>query len=77
MPTLKKRLNITLSKEMALFLQKVSVRDGVPQATKASELLEKVMEIEEDEYFSTVADTRAKDTKAGTMSHDEFWSKTL
>ena len=35
------------------------------------------MEIEEDEYFSTVADTRAKDTKAGTMSHDEFWSKTL
>ena len=62
---------------MALFLKKVSVRDGVPLATKASELLEKVMEIEEDEYFASVADARVSDTSVGTMSHEEFWSKVL
>lgn len=77
MPTLKKRLNITLSKEMAIFLEKISLRDGVPQATKASELLEKVMEIEEDGYFSAIADTRVADKSVGSLSHKEFWSKVL
>ena len=76
MPTTKKRLNISLSKETALFLRKLSLRDDVPQATKAVQLLEKALELEEDEYFSALADQRAA-KPAGWMSHEEFWSKVL
>lgn len=76
MPTSKKRLNITLSKQTALFLRHLSLRDDVPQATKAAELLEKALEMEEDEYFSAEADKRAaKDV--GWMSHEAFWKKVL
>lgn len=76
MPTSKKRLNISLSKDMAIFLEKLSLRDDVPQATKAVQLLEKALEMEEDEYFSAAADSRAA-KKVGWMSHKEFWSKVV
>ncbi len=77
MPTSKKRLNITLPKETALFLQKIALRDDVPQATKVVQLVERALELEEDEYFSVLADRRAANRKAGTMSHKAFWSKVL
>lgn len=74
MPTAKKRLNVTLPKSMAIFVQKIALRDDVPQATKIVQLLEKALEIEEDEYLCMIAESR--DTKgAGTISHKEFWSK--
>lgn len=72
MPTKKKRINVTLQKETALFLEKIAVRDDVPQATKASELLEFALELLEDEYFSKVADARLQ-SKEGFISHREFW----
>jgi len=73
MPTSKKRLNITLPKHLAIFLQQISLRDDVPQATKAIELIEKALEIEEDRYFSHRAEQR--DTANATfVSHEEAWS---
>lgn len=76
MPTQKKRLNITLPKHVAVFLKQISLRDDVPQATKAAELLERALEIEEDAYFSMMAAKR--DTKdSDFISHDAFWSKVL
>ena len=77
MPTSKKRINITLSNDIALFLKKIALRDDVPEATKAVELLKRALEIEEDEYFSAVADKRAADTTAGSLSHEDFWAKVL
>ncbi len=77
MPTLKKRINVTLSDDMALFLQKIALRDDVPQATKASELLQLAMEIEEDGYLSAIADERAQDTCSRFISHEKFWSSVL
>ena len=77
MPTKKNRLNITLSKDAAIFLKQIALRDDVPQATKAAELIEMALEIEEDAYFAKIADERAKDTKAKWISHEEFWSKVL
>lgn len=76
MPTSKKRINITLEADTALFLEKIALRDDVPQATKVAQLLEKALEAEEDEYFSKIADKRAK-KKTGWISHEEFWSKVL
>jgi predicted DNA-binding protein len=77
MPTSKKRLNITLPKDIAIFLEKISIRDEVPQATKVVELIEKALELEEDEYFSRIADQRATDNDADYISAEEFWKQAL
>jgi predicted DNA-binding protein len=76
MPTHKKRLNITLPKHLAVFLKGISLRDDVPQATKAAELLERALELEEDAYFSKMAEQRDK-PNARFISHDKFWDKLL
>ncbi len=76
MPTSKKRINITLPKHVALFLKQIALRDDVPEATKARELIEKALLIEEDEFFSRLADERVKNN-AGFVSHEEFWSSIL
>lgn len=77
MPTKKKRINLSLPEHLAVFLESISVRDDVPQATKAVELLEKALEIEEDEYFAAIADERASDDDADYISQEEFWKKVL
>jgi predicted DNA-binding protein len=72
MPTSKKRILVSLPKGMAVFLKRISLRDDVPQATKAVELLDKALELEEDEYFSVLATER--DTRGATcLSHKEAW----
>lgn len=76
MPTHKKRINVTLSDHLAVFLQKIALRDDVPQATKAAELLERALEIEEDAYFSAAAAQRDK-KGARFIGHEVFWSKVL
>lgn len=76
MATAKKRLNITLPKHIALFLKKIALRDDMPQATKATQLLERALEIEEDEYFSRLADERDRPGMK-FISHEAFWSKVL
>lgn len=75
MSTSKKRINISLPKHLAVFLEKISLRDEVPQATKAVELLEKALELEEDEYFSRLADARASDDEADYIAHEDFWTQ--
>lgn len=76
MPTNKKRINVTLPDHLAVFLEKIAVRDDVPQATKAAELLERAMEIEEDAYFSAKATSRDV-ADAKFIAHNTFWSKVL
>lgn len=56
MPTSKKRLNLTLPKDLALFLKKISLRDDMPQATKAVQLLERALEWEEGEFKKSFVD---------------------
>lgn len=76
MSTSKKRLNISLSKDTALFLKNIALRDDVPQATKATELLEYALELLEDGYWSMLAEKR--DTPdAKFVSHAAFWKKVL
>ncbi len=76
MSTSKKRINVTLPKETVIFLQHIAVRDEVPPATKAAQLIERALEIEEDEYFSKLAEQR--DTPDATFfSHEEFWNGVL
>ncbi len=67
MPTSKQRLNLTLPKHLALFLKKISLRDEVPQATKAVQLLERALEWEEGEFKQSFVDEirrRVKEEKS-------------
>ena len=76
MATAKKRLNITLPKQARLYLKKLAIRDEMPEATKAAQLVQMALEIEEDAYFAKIADERAT-RNSGTISFEEFWSKVL
>lgn len=76
MPTTKRRVNVTLKKDVAIFLKQLALRDDVPESTKAAQMIEMAMEIEEDLYWSKVANERIKKMK-GTISAEEFWSKVL
>ncbi len=61
MATTKKRLNISMSKLTEKALDELSKRDNVPQATKAAELIEFALEIEEDVLWGKLA--KERDTK--------------
>ncbi len=72
MPTLKRRLNLTLPKEIDDSLRFLADRDDVPQASKAVDLLKIALEIEEDFYFNAVAEKRDI-KKARFLSHKDVW----
>jgi len=80
MPTIKKRLNLSLPKNLELILTVLAKRDNVPQATKAVQLIEMAIEIEEDRALSEIADARSEEIdsgKAKPYSHEEFWKLAL
>ena len=72
MATTKKRVNISLSSEMERALTRIAKRDGVPEATKAVELLRVAFEIEEDVVLDRLAGERLKTMKK-TLTHKEVW----
>ena len=72
MPTVKTRINITLSDEVKDALAKLARRDRVPQATKAFRLIEKALEVEEDQLWDAIAQKR--DTKnTRYLTHNKTW----
>lgn len=72
MPTEKRRLNLSLTKEADMALKKIARRDNVPEATKALDLLINALEIDEDEIWNAVAEKR--DTaKAKFIKHKNAW----
>lgn len=72
MPTSKKRINISLPKDIEESLKYLSERDDEPQATKAIKLIRIAIEIDEDEVFDKLAEQR--DTKdAKFISHKDAW----
>lgn len=72
MPTIKTRINISLSNNVRDALTKLARRDRVPQATKAARLLEIALELEEDQIWDAIA--KQRDTKtARYLSHNKAW----
>jgi hypothetical protein len=72
MPTIKKRINISLSPRTEKLLEQVAKRDNVPEATKAVSLLELALEIEEDIVFDRIAHERVR-ASTTWLTHDEVW----
>lgn len=72
MPTQKKRLNLCLPDEMESILVRLAKRDDLPQATKAVQLIQIAIEIEEDDIWNQLAEQR--DTRATKfVSHKKAW----
>lgn len=72
MTTTKKRLNISLTKSLESALAQLAMRDAVPRATKATQLLQVALEIEEDTIWDTLA--RKRDTSKSTfVNHNKAW----
>ncbi len=72
MATIKKRINITLSADMETAITQIAKRDRVPEATKAAELIEKALMIEEDVIWDRLAEARLKNTKKW-LTHKQVW----
>ena len=73
MATIKKRVNVSLSKELEQQVTALAERDSVPTATKITELLRISLELEEDRLLSEISDNRVR-TSTGRISHDAFWN---
>ena len=72
MPTTKTRLNISLSDSVRDAVAKLARRDRIPQATKVARLLEVALELEEDQVWDVMAQSR--DLKnARYLSHSKAW----
>ena len=74
MATTKQRINISVSKKVRDALIGLAKRDQMPTATKAGDLLELALDIEEDRMLEAIVHTR--DTKnVRWVSHATLWSK--
>ncbi|KKQ78032.1 MAG: hypothetical protein A3A96_02970 [Candidatus Zambryskibacteria bacterium RIFCSPLOWO2_01_FULL_39_39] len=72
MPTLKQRISITVNTDTGLALKKLAKMHKMPVATKAGELLEQALELEEDLIWAEIADQRSRE-KAKYLSHEIVW----
>ena len=72
MTTTKKRINVSVSKELNDALLKLARRDQIPQATKAEHLLRLALEIEEDDTLNIIAVGRDT-SSAKFVSHKLAW----
>ena len=77
MATAKDRINISVSKSTRRMLEGLAKRDEKPVATKASELLEEALELQEDLFLSRIADERLKNHKGRWLTHEEVWGKKM
>jgi len=72
MPTMKKRINISLPKEIDAVLTAIAERDAMPTATKAVELLRLALVVDEDDCWDRFAGER--DTKSARfVAHKKAW----
>jgi len=73
MPTIQKRLNITLTPAIKSAVKRLAQRDRMAEAAKASQLLQIALETEEDIVWDEIAHKR--DTKnAKFVPHKKTWA---
>lgn len=68
----KKRINISVTKEVDAAVSSLAKRDHVPTATKVAHLLSLALEIEEDQVLDALA-SRRDTPRAKFVSHAFAW----
>lgn len=72
MATNKKRINITVDDELLEALMQIKkMRQAPSLSAVVIDLAEEAIELQEDLYFSKIADERIKEKR--TIPHDKFW----
>jgi predicted DNA-binding protein len=72
MSTTKKRINISLPKDIEQTLEYMAERDKIPAATKAVYLIKIAIELDEDGVLNDLAGKRDK-KGAKFVSHKDAW----
>ena len=72
MPTAKKRINITVDREVYEALERLAAERNQPVAGVSLSLIEQALEYQEDVYFSRVADERLNQ-KQKRVPHSKAW----
>ena len=72
MPTLKKRINLTIDDAVFDQLQLISKKENASVASVSYALLERALELKEDLYFSTAGEDRLK-SKHKKIKHKDIW----
>lgn len=74
MATTKDRINISVSKSTRAILQALAKRDQKPIASKAADLIEQALELEEDKALEAIVQRRlANRKKIRWLTHEEVW----
>lgn len=72
MPTQNPRINITLNKEFLDVISKLAARDHMSVSAKTKEMVMKGLEMDEDIYFSKLAEDVERRT-THWVSHEDAW----
>ena len=75
MSTVKKRINITIDKEMEVGLKLLAKHKKQPQATVAATLMREALELQEDLAWAKLAEERRRTHKGKYLTHEEVWGK--
>lgn len=74
MATAKTRINISVSKSTRDILRALAKRDEKPVASKAVDLIEEALELEEDRALAAIVERRMRNRKnIRWLSHEEVW----
>ncbi len=72
MPTAKKRVNVTMGDDTFRLLERLAKRSHRSLSAVSLDMIEHALKLEEDRYFSGVADERlAREEKR--ISHEKAW----
>lgn len=72
MPSKKQRVNLTVSDKMAQQLQQIAEYQGLSVATVALDLIERSLELHEDEWLLDIITEREK-TKTTYLTEKQVW----
>ena len=73
MATVKTRINVSVSKRTKDALKALAKRDQKPVASKAADLIEQALELDEDHTLSTIADERLKGKVRWINDSEGLW----
>jgi predicted DNA-binding protein len=75
MPSKNPRVNVVLDDHLFRNVQLLAKREGVSLSTKVRDLVKEALEIQEDLYLASFAETRERTFKKSVaLSHEETWS---
>ena len=75
MPTKNPRINVVLDANLYKNVQFLAETDGVSLSTKVRDLIREALEVQEDIYLASFAESRENTwDKSTTLSHEETWS---